>query len=108
MLVLSFMFIVSSDWAPSHTGKATAKANRIVSYFYYYEPYDEFGGYITTANMITNLEDMYGYLVDTNPLNNGSLVGAGYFDNSSPHDDPPSVNLYVHMPSGAQALKKAR
>ena len=58
--------------------------------------------------MVNQLEDMYGYLVDTNPANNGSLVGSGFYTDQDPSGGGAAVNLYVHMPSGVQALKKAR
>ena len=66
-----------------------------VEYYWYYAN-DTYDGYYTTSQVIAQMEDSLGVLVNTSSYNSAVLVASAYYDNNYPHDEWPVVYLYAH------------
>jgi hypothetical protein len=70
---------------------------RFVDYYWYTYPGDSYNDYNSVGDEEEEMWIYYGAPVNTDPTG-GTLVDEGYINNTSPHEFPPSVLLYVHYP----------
>jgi hypothetical protein len=76
---------------------ATTATTKQIYYYWYVVPLDLFNDYNSLSAEEWEWEVYYGgYICNTDP-SGGTLLAEGYIDNTYPHDEPPSVYLYIHM-----------
>ena len=91
--IATLLFFFCTSFKPVKEHSSLKKDNTY--YYWYLDGGTVYNGWCTTTQEITNLENMYGVEVDTDPAD-GTLIASGYGVKGYPHYVYASVFLYSH------------
>lgn len=93
-ILLSFAWMLLGS-ATTIAKKPSAPAVKQTMYYWFWSDSDEFFEYATVSQACTDIMNLIGAGVSTNP-SGGTLVSDGYTNSVQPHNTQPAVLLYQH------------